>query len=257
MNFLLAVYTLWRREIVRFLRQRSRLIGALATPFVIWFLIGSGLASSFRSSTQGESESYLQYSFAGILALIVMFTSIFSTISIIEDRQEGFLQSVLVAPVSRFAITLGKILGGTTLALIQALLFLLLAPTVGISLSVQNVLALIATLFLVGFALTALGFFFAWRMNSIQGFHAIMNLVLMPMWLLSGAFFPSAGAPAWLRAIILVNPLTYGVAGLRRALYLDAPGMAKDLPSLAVCASITILFGLLAFGATTWAAEKN
>ena len=257
MNFLLAVYTLWRREIVRFLRQRSRLIGALATPFVIWFLIGSGLASSFRSSTQGESESYLQYSFAGILALIVMFTSIFSTISIIEDRQEGFLQSVLVAPVSRFAITLGKILGGTTLALIQALLFLLLAPTVGISLSVQNILALIATLFLVGFALTALGFFFAWLMNSIQGFHAIMKLVLMTMWLLSGAFFPSAGAPAWLRAIIWVNPLTYGVAGLRRALYLDAPGMTKDLPSLAVCASITILFGLLAFGATTWAAAKN
>ena len=254
---MLVVYTLWRREIVRFFRQRNRVIGALATPFVIWFLIGSGLASSFQPSSQTESESYLQYSFAGILALIVLFTSIFSTISIIEDRQEGFLQSVLVAPVSRFAITLGKILGGTTLALIQALLFLLLAPTVGISLSIQSVLALIGSLFLVGFALTALGFFFAWRMTSIQGFHAIMNLILMPMWLLSGAFFPSAGAPAWLRVTIMINPLTYGVAALRRALYLDSPAMANDLPSLAVCAGITIIFGLLTFGATTWAAGKN
>jgi ABC-2 type transport system permease protein len=257
MNFVLAVYTLWRREIVRFARQRSRIIGALATPFVIWFLIGSGLANSFQPSSQTESESYLQYSFAGILALIVMFTAIFSTISIIEDRQEGFLQSVLVAPVSRFAITLGKILGGTTLALVQALLFLLLAPTVGVSLSIQSVVALVVSLFLVGFALTALGFLFAWRMNSIQGFHAIMNLILMPMWLLSGAFFPPAGAPAWLRAIIMVNPLTYGVAALRRALYLDVPKMTNDLPSLAVCMSITILFGLLAFGATTWAAGRH
>ena len=131
MGFLLSVVTLWRREVVRFVRQRNRIVGALGTPLVFWLLIGSGLGSSFRSSGAPGGENYLEYSFPGTLALILLFTSIFSTISIIEDRQAGFLQSVVVAPVRRSAITLGKVLGASTLALLQALLFLALAPTVG------------------------------------------------------------------------------------------------------------------------------
>ncbi|HYK90256.1 MAG TPA: ABC transporter permease, partial [Acidobacteriota bacterium] len=190
------------------------------------------------------------------LALILLFTSIFSTISIIEDRQVGFLQAVLVAPVSRSAITLGKILGGTTLALIQALIFLLLAPTVGISLSGEKLLALIGILFLVAFALTAVGFLIAWKMDSTQGFHAIMNLLLMPMWLLSGAFFPSSGAPRWIQAIIRANPLTYGVGAVRRTLYLGAHQSAMDIPSLGACVTISALFGILAFGATVYLASR-
>src|SRR6266516_4883906 len=130
MAYLLAVTTLWRREIVRFLRQRNRIVGALGTPLVFWLLIGSGLGSSFRSSGFPGGERYLEYSFPGTLALILLFTSIFSTISIIEERQTGFLQSVLVAPVRRSAITLGKVLGSSSLALVQALIFLTLAPTV-------------------------------------------------------------------------------------------------------------------------------
>src|SRR5512136_2648083 len=157
MRFLLAVGTLWSREVVRILRQRNRIVGALGTPLVFWLIIGSGLGSSFKAGTLG-GEHYLEYSFPGTLALILLFTSIFSTISIIEDRQVGFLQSVLVAPVPRSAITLGKILGGTSLALIQALIFLLLAPTVGISLSLEKLLALTGILFLVAFSLTAVGF---------------------------------------------------------------------------------------------------
>ncbi len=255
MRFALAIGTLWQREVVRFVRQRNRIVGALGTPLVFWLIIGSGLGSSFRAGTLG-GEHYLEYSFPGTLALILLFTSIFSTISIIEDRQVGFLQAVLAAPVSRSAITLGKILGGTTLALVQALIFLALAPTVGISLSVEKLLALTGVLFLVAFALTAVGFMIAWKMDSTQGFHAIMNLLLMPMWLLSGAFFPASGAPRWIQAIIRANPLTYGVGAVRRILYLGGPQAAADLPSLTACIVISALFGFLAFSATTYLAAR-
>ncbi len=256
MSLLLPAGTLWWREVVRFLRQRHRIVGALGTPLVFWLIIGSGLGSSFRSSTLG-GEHYLEYSFPGTLALILLFTSIFSTISIIEDRQAGFLQSVLVAPVPRAAITLGKILGGTTLALMQALLFLLLAPFVGIGLTPGKFLVAAGVLFIVAFALTSVGFLIAWRMDSTQGFHAIMNLLLIPMWLLSGSFFPASGAPGWIRALIFANPLTYGVGAIRRVLYMGKAQAAIDVPSLGTCLAVSLLFGLAAFGATTLVAART
>ncbi len=255
MTFLLATGTLWWREIVRFLRQRNRIVGALGTPLLFWLLIGSGLGSSFRSGSLG-GEHYLEYSFPGTLALILLFTSIFSTISIIEDRQVGFLQSVLVAPVPRAAITLGKILGGTSLALLQALIFVALAPTVGISLTIVKLAALGGILLVVAFALTGLGFLIAWRLDSTQGFHAIMNLLLIPMWLLSGSFFPASGAPSWIRLIIHVNPLTYGVAAIRRVLYLGSHPGALDVPSLAICVTVSVLFGVVTFVAVTLVARQ-
>ena len=255
MNYLLAAGTLWWREIVRFLRQRNRIVGALGTPLVFWLIIGSGLGTSFRTQSLG-GEHYLEYSFPGTLALILLFTSIFSTISIIEDRQVGFLQSVLVSPVPRSAITLGKILGGASLALFQALLFLALAPAVGIALTLQKLAALVVILLLVALALTALGFLIAWKLDSTQGFHAIMNLLLIPMWLLSGSFFPASGAPAWIRAIIHANPLTYGVAAIRRVLYLESPGTAMDVAPLGTCLAVTVGFALVAFGAVTLIAAR-
>ena len=257
MPYLLPVATLWRREVVRFVRQRNRIVGALGTPLVFWLLIGSGLGSSFRSSGAPGGENYLEYSFPGTLALILLFTSIFSTISIIEDRQAGFLQSVVVAPVRRSAITLGKVLGASTLALLQALLFVALAPTVGIRLNLEKVLILTAVLFLVAFGLSALGYLIAWKMDSTQGFHAIMNLLLMPMWLLSGSFFPPSGAPAWMQWIIRLNPLTYGVAAVRRSLYLGDLQVRAELPSFAVSILVTALFASLAFAATTRTARKS
>jgi len=254
-NWLLAVYTLWRREIIRFVRQRNRIVGALATPLVFWLIIGAGIGSSFRSSTLG-GEGYLEYSFAGTLVLILLFTAIFSTISIIEDRQLGFLQAVLAAPIPRSAMTAGKILGGTSLAMIQSLLFLLLAPAAGIQLSLGQVLPLAAVLFIVGFGLTAMGFLIAWRMESTQGFHAIMNLLLVPMWLLSGSFFPATGAPLWIRGIIAVNPLTYGVAAVRRLLYWEFGAAIPNLPSLSLGLAIASAFSLLMFAASAWLAAR-
>jgi len=243
-SFLLPATSLWRREVIRFVRQRSRVIGALGTPVVFWLLIGSGLRDSFRSPTADGAQasmSFLEYSFPGTLVLIVLFTAIFSTISIIEDRREGFLQAVIAAPVRRTAIVLGKVLGSTTLAVAQALLFLMLAPLSGIPLTAGSVLALMGLLVIVAMGLSALGFLIAWPMDSTQGFHAIMNLFLMPMWLLSGAFFPASGASRWLAWVMAANPLTYAVAGVRHALYLGREN-AATAPSPTVSIAVTIAF---------------
>lgn len=233
----LATLTLWRREIVRFYRQRSRIVGSLGSPIVFWLLLGSGLGRSFRTAAEPiPPGGYLEYFFPGTLALIVLFTAIFSTISVIEDRQAGFLQGVLVAPAPRASIVLAKLLGGTSLAVAQAALFLPLAPFAGVHLAPDAIVAAIGVLALVGFALTGLGFILAWSLDSTQGFHAIMNLLLFPMWILSGAVFPAGGAAGWVRAIMAVNPLTYGVAALRRVLVGDVQGPPLDVSLLVVFA---------------------
>jgi ABC-2 type transport system ATP-binding protein len=237
----LPAWSLARREVVRFLRQRSRVVGALLTPVVFWLLIGSGLGRSFRLPGQEDEVHYLEYFFPGSTMLIVLFTAVFATISVIEDRREGFLQSVLASPSPRWAIVMGKVLGSTALAVGQALLFLLLGPLAGVPLSVGSFAATAAMLVASGAGLSALGLLIAWRMESTQGFHAIMNLVLIPMWLLSGALFPASGAAAWIRWVIMLNPLTYGVAGVRQTIYLGAP-VGGDLPPLWLCIVVTVAF---------------
>ncbi|MEC9302596.1 MAG: ABC transporter permease [Acidobacteriota bacterium] len=239
---LLATYSLWARDIIRFYRQRSRVIGALGTPVVFWLLLGSGLGSSFRVNADA-SVNYLQYFFPGTLALIVLFTAIFSTISVIEDRREGFLQGVLVAPVPRATIVVGKLLSGTTLAVLQAMLFLLLAPATGIDLRADLILPLVVALLTLAFALTGLGFLVAWQLDSTQGFHAVMNLVMVPMWLLSGAVFPAEGAAWWIRVIMWANPMTYGVTALREVLTGGTSVTGGGLPSFAMSLIVVLVFG--------------
>ena len=215
----LPSFTLWWREIVRFYRQRARVVGVIASPVLFWVVIGSGFGSSFRSGDAAGQQHYLDYFYPGALIMIVLFTSIFTMMSVIEDRKGGFLLSVLVAPVPRSAIVLGKVLGGTTLSAVQGLVFLAFAPLLGVHLGFGDFLLIVLTVFLVSFALTALGFAIAWPMDSTQAFHAIINLFLIPLWLLSGALFPLAGASGWIRLLIRINPLTYGVEALRDLLY--------------------------------------
>jgi ABC-2 type transport system permease protein len=239
--------SLCQRELVRFLRQRHRVIGAFATPIVFWLLIGAGMGRSFQGAGAAPGHGYMEYFFPGTVLMILLFTAIFSTISIIEDRREGFLQSVLVAPVPRMAIVLGKVLGGTVLAFGQGLIFLLLAPTVGIRFTPLSFMLAAAIMLVMSFALTALGFCIAWRMTSTQGFHAIMNLFLMPMWFLSGALFPAAGAWIGLRIIMRLNPLSYGLDALRTSLHWrDASSQTSA--TLAVSFLISIAFALALFG---------
>ena len=240
----LPVATIWWRELVHFYRQRSRMAGALGTPLLFWLMIGAGFGDSFRTAGAGGAGTagYLEYFFPGTVLLIVLFTSIFSTMSVIEDRHEGFLLSVLVAPIPRSALVLGKVLGGSTLSLIQGLIFVALGPLVGLRFGLAGAVEITFVLFLISFALTALGFYFAWRIDSVQGYHGVMNLVLLPMWLLSGALFPLSGAHTWIGWVMRANPLTYGLAALRSAFYgAPMPGM----PATAVSMAVMGIFGVL------------
>jgi ABC-2 type transport system permease protein len=248
-GLLVPSLSLCKRELVRFVRQRSRIIGALLTPMVFWAFIGAGMGRSFRPPGATGNVSFLEFFFPGTVLMILLFTAIFSTISIIEDRREGFLQSVLVAPVPRMAIVLGKVLGGTVLAFGSAVVFLLLAPTVDIHPSLVGLSLAALMTAIVAFSLTALGFCIAWRMNSTQGFHAIMNLFLMPLWFLSGALFPPEGAMSAVKWVMRLNPLTYGLTGLREAIYWGhaTTGGVNATPGFGVCLIVSVAFAAALF----------
>ena len=256
-RIVIPAVTLCWREIVRFVRQRSRVTGAFAQPLVFWVLLGGGLNASFRPPGVPDGMSYVEYFYPGAIALVLLFTAIFSTISVVEDRREGFLQGVLVAPVSRSTIVLGQALGGTALALIQGMLFLLFRPS-GRRLPIRASSALGNRHHVpLAFSLTSLGLVIAWRMDSTQGFHAIMNLILLPIWLLSGAFFPASGVSPWLGWAIRVNPLTYGMAALRHCLYLGYPTGVGEVPALAPSLLVTALFSIVAFVFAIQAARQS
>lgn len=214
-----AVAALWKREVKRFFRQRNRVIGAVATPVVFWLLLGLGLNETFRvspGSTPGETGTeaadgigYLEFFFPGMVVMMVLFTAIFSTISVIEDRKEGFLQGVLASPAKRWAIVLGKVLGGASIATVQGVVLLAIWCVFFAWPGVVNLVAAVGVMFVIAVGLTGLGLLIAWPMDSTAGFHAIMNLLLMPMWFLCGAVFPveTAGPMKW---VMYANPLTYG-----------------------------------------------
>src|ERR1700760_2454430 len=245
----LPAYSLWQREIVRFYRQKARVVGVIASPLIFWVVLGAGFAHSFQSGDRaGGSGHYLGYFFPGSVAMIVLFTAIFSMMSLIQDRNEGFLLSVLAAPVSRSSVVLGKVLGGSTLAAVQGIVFLVFGPLVGIRMTPEAIGLSMLVIVMISFELTALGFAIAWPMDSTQAFHAIVNLILLPLWLLSGALFPFSGASGWLRAIMLANPLTYGVDALRNSL----DPVAHTDHSLAINLAVTLGFCLVTF-ATSWA----
>lgn len=243
-DFLRASAALFWREVIRFLRQRQRIVGALGTPLVFWLLLGSGM-------------NMIKYFFPGTIVMVLLFTAIFSTISIIEDRREGFLQGVLVSPAPRASIVMGKIAGGTALATLQGLLLVACAPLVGVSLGLADFAFVLFSMVLVSFALTGLGFIIAWKLDSTQGFHAIMNLLLMPMWFLSGAFFSALNAPRWLQLFITYNPLTYGVGALHIGLFGDAGQLGIAAPSRLFCVGVMVLFAAASFLVSMAVARKN
>ncbi len=238
-SFWMPAATLWRRELVRFWRQKSRVLGVVASPLVFWLLMGYG---------SGDLGRY----FAGALVLTVMFSAVFSTISIIEDRREGFLLSMLVSPAPRTSMVLGKILGAATLAWVQGLIFLCFAPLAGVRFSAASALALAGAVFLVSFTLTGMGFIIAWQMESSAGFHAIMNLLLVPMWMVSGSLFPMSTAHGWIRAIMWANPMTYSIALLN-----DLMGLGDRTPGVAASLAVTAGAGLALLIASGWLAARR
>jgi ABC-2 type transport system permease protein len=249
-----VVRTLWLREITKFLRDRSRVIGALVQPLGFWVLLGLGFYGTFQMP--GDAEvGYLEYLYPGIIALILLFTAIFSTISVVQERQEGFLQAALVAPVPRLTIVLGLVSGGATLAVAEAVLFLFLAPLVGLVPTVAGLAVILAATVATALAFTALGFTIAWRLDTTRGFHAVMNLFLLPMWFLSGAFFPAASVPDLLRWVMYANPAYYGVAAIRQGLYLPAEAPGVEMP-LALTLGVSVAFAAGVLGLAVWTVRR-
>ena len=257
MDVLLPISTIWWREIIRFFRQRSRLLSAIVQPLLFWILIGSGLSASFQPAGVLENQDYIEYFYPGIVVLVLLFTAIFATISVVNDRKEGFLQGILVAPVPRWSIVLGQALGGTTLALLQGILLLIIAPLTGIQFGLTSLIRTLGVMFLIAFGLTNLGLMIAWRMESTQGFHAIMNIILIPIWLLSGAFFPITGVPGWLSWVMKLNPLTYALDGFRFSLYVNSMPTGTTLSQWSFSIIITSVFCVLTYLGATFTAYSQ
>lgn len=210
-----VIYGIWLRDVKKFWRERSRLLGGIARP-ILWLLIlGSSLRPVVNNTNLTGGHDYTQYIFPGVIALTLIFAAMQSAMSIIWDREFGFLKEVLAAPVSRLSIILGKILGGATQATLQGLITLAFAPLIGLTLNPLMILELLVIMFMVSFALTALGVVIASRMSSFEGFGTVSNFIVMPMYFLSGAIYPTSSAPDWMKPLIAINPLSYGVDALR------------------------------------------
>jgi ABC-2 type transport system permease protein len=237
-----ALAALTMRELIRFTRQPSRVFAAIATPLLLWVFFGSGFAHSF--SQNGTGAGYTAFLIPGMASLTVMFSSIFAAISLIEDRNAGFLQSVLVSPAPRWAVVGAKIAGGTIVATLQGVLLLLLAPILGLRPGIDGFLLAALALVAISVGINGLGLAAAWRIDSTQGFHGVMNLVLMPMWLLSGSIFPISGAAGWLKVVMMVNPLYWPTAALRVAL---SGGTNAEPFSIGLLWGMTIVVGAAGF----------
>ena len=212
-----AIYVMWLRQMKRFVRSKSRIVATIIQPLFFLFILGSGFSTARLGGMQGE---YIHFLAPGIIAMAILFSSMFTGISVLWDKQFGFLQEVLVAPISRFSIILGRTLGGATTALIQGFIILFIA--FGLGIPIAGITGLILTLiFMILIAFTAVGFglVLASKMNDFQGFQIIMNLLIMPLFFLSSAFFPiSDSLPQWLKMVSYVNPIFYMVDGIRGSL---------------------------------------
>lgn len=213
-----AIKVVWRREIIRFRRDRLRMITSLMQPLLFLFVLGTGLSSLFSGTDAGEIN-VRTFLFPGVLTLAVLFTAVFSAGSIVWDREFGFLREMLVAPVGRWAIVVGKVVGGATVATFQGLLLLALAGLVGVPYSPLMMLLVVAELMLIALMITAFGVMIAARIKTFQAFMAMTQVLMLPMFFLSGALFPLNNLPAWLTILTHINPLTYAVDLVRRTIF--------------------------------------
>ena len=257
-----AIYIIWYRDVLRYWRDRTRLVASLAQPLLFLIVFGTGLSSALSGAGGGFAGpaaaaaglTYTQFIFPGIIGMSVLFSAIFGAMSIVWDREFGFLKEVLVAPIDRSAVAIGKSLGGATQAMVQGLILLILAPFIGVKLTVGSVIALLPLVFVLAFALSAMGVAIASRMRSMQGFQVVMNFLMMPMFFLSGALFPLSGLPAWMTVLTRLDPAAYGMDPLRRVVLGGAglPSSALDRIGLTVFDTVLPIVVeaaiLLAFG---------
>jgi ABC-2 type transport system permease protein len=254
-----GVKVVWQRELIRFSQDRIRIVTALVQPILYVFVLGTGLSSLTNGSMDGVSLR--TFIFPGVLALSVLFTAMFSAVSIVWDREFGFLREMLVAPVRRGSIMLGKCLGGATVATLQGLIVLALAPLVDIPYAPVMIVALIAEMFILGFALTAFGLVIAARVRQMQAMMGLMQMVMLPLIFLSGALYPITNLPGWLNFLVKINPITYAVHLIRTTVFehisVTPAAMAQLNPPLTwfgwvvpplVQAGVVVVTGLIFFG---------
>lgn len=242
-----AIYVIVLREFKRFFRQRGRLIVTLARPLIWLFIVGSGFT---RLIDVGSGAHYIQFILPGIVGMTILFSSIFSTISVVWDREFGFLREMLVSPVSRVTIVFGKLLSGTTLSVLQGAALLFVAPFLGLSMGFGGVVSMIALMFLVALSITAMGLFVASFLTSLEGFNVIMNFIVLPMFFLSGALYPVGALPPFIRVFTYINPLCYGVDSFKHILLPVGGGrLVAEFPmyaDIAFVAVFSIIFTFLA-----------
>lgn len=241
-----SIYILWLRQLKRYFRSRSRIIGSLGQPLLFLVAFGFGLGPTFAKAGQGN---YLEFIAPGIIAMSILFTAIFSGIEIIWDRQFGFLKEVLVAPVTRWQIMIGRTLGGATVAVFQGLIVLILSLFFGFKIETFALIPqMLIFMILIALLFTALGTAIASILQDMQGFQLIMNFLIMPIFFLSGALFPLAGLPKAIQAVVSINPLSYGVDGLRGAITGTFNfGLSVDLLVLSIATTVLIGIGTYLF----------
>lgn len=251
-----TIAVLWRRDLMLFFRQKSRVVGAVAQALLLWLVLGAGMSPAFRPG--GAGPGYLEFFYPGALVMLLMLSSVAASISVIEDRHRGFLQAVLVAPGSRAALAMGKSLGSSTICLVQAALFLLLSPWAGFAPTSVRWVPLLAVVGLTAVGLNALGFMLAWTLDSSQAYHVAMSVLLFPLWMLSGAVFPLTGLHPALAAAVRADPLSYAVAAMRRALNGGSLPPAAALPGTSPLLEFGVVLALavLVSGAGAWLARR-
>lgn len=224
-NDLYAIYVVVAREIIKFVRERGRLVSTLTRPLLWLFLVGGGM-SKLISPDMGMP--YMQFIFPGIIGMTILFSSIFSSISIIWDKEFGFMKEMLVAPISRFSIVIGKALSGTVVSTIQAIIILLLFPFIGIKLSFLQILSIVCISIILSFCIASLGILIATFYENIESFSVIMNFIVMPMFFLSGAMYPVKLLPPILSYFTMINPLTYGIDALKYVTFPEKRFLTHD-----------------------------
>ena len=240
-----AIYIIWLRELKKFIRDRSRLVSSIAQPLIWLLLIGTGFGATFGKV--GDLQ-YIQFMFPGILVMTLLFSSMFSAISIIWDREFGFLKEMLVAPIRRTSIAIGKAIGGASRSTIQGVIILIFSPLIGINMTIQKFLLIVPLMFFIAFTISGIGIIIAARMESFEGFNLIVNFVIMPMFLLSGAIFPISNLPPWLSTIVNINPLSYGVDIVRWVMTgISERSPALDLTVLSLICVLTTTISVYLF----------
>jgi len=259
MNSLRGVYTIWYRDILRFWRDKMRMISSVTFPLLFLFVFGSGLSS--RMGLLGPGIDFAQFMFPGIIGMTVLMSSFMAGISVVWDREFGFLKEVLVAPINRASVAAGKTLGAATIALLQGMIIMLFAPVIGISLSGWTILKVLPLMFLLAASLGSLGVLLATRIKSMEAFQAVMQMIMFPLVFLSGVFFPLEGLPTWMNVLVKINPATYGIDPIRQVilgtsadsgfgitLFGHTLSIWHDIGILAAFGAVMLLLAMWSFG---------